>query len=233
MSRHRPNFVSMRLELVDVAYRSKESPIIAQATITLESPAVVVVTGGTASGKSVLHALLTGELTPTSGSIVVNGTDLSGLPLRKRRVLLGPLSTVRTDVFHDELNLFENLLLAAGSRGLPKEQATAAVLEGLADVGLSHRRLAPIHHLSTGERVQAGIARALLGSVEMLVIDDVFAGMDESSFRILLDYLTSTILRREIGMVLLTTDDTLAQLLPGSQRYVLRDGVLSQHLEVI
>lgn len=223
----------MRIELVDVAYRSQESPIILQATVTLESPAVVVVTGGMASGKSVLSALFAGERTPTSGMISINGTESTGLPLRKRRALLRALSTVSTDVFHDELNLFENLLLAAGSRGLKKEQATAAVLEGLADVGLSHRRLSPIHQLSAGERVQAGVARALLGPVEILMIDDVFSAMDESAFRTLLDYVTSTIQQRGIGMVILTSDDSLPQLLPNAQRYDLRDGVLSQHLEVI
>lgn len=221
----------MRIELSDVTYRTDHGPIITGASLSLESPAVTVIVGPSGSGKSLLHALLHGDVRPTNGDVLIDATSMSGFPASKRRLINRRIGVVTTPVFHDELTLFENMLLVAGGRGLNREEATAAALEGLADVGLSHRRTSFSAELSLGEQLQAGVAQALLGPVELLLIDDPFRSMDEASFRMLFDALTSACHRRGIGMFITTTDPLLAQLIPNCERYVLRDGVLSSLTE--
>ena len=222
----------MRIELSDVTYRTHHGPIITSASLSLESPSITVIVGPSGSGKSLLHALLLGDVRPTSGDVIIDALSMSDYPASKRRLINRRIGVIAAPVFHDELNLFENMLLACGGRGLNREEATAAALEGLADVGLSHRRTSYPTELSSGEKLQACVAQALLGPVEMLLIDDPFRSMDEASFRMLFDVLTSACLRRGIGMLITTTDPLLTQLIPNCDRYVLRDGVVSSLTEV-
>lgn len=221
----------MRIELSDVTYRSAHGPIITSAPLSIESPGIAVIVGPTGSGKSLLHALLRGDVRPTNGEVLVDAVSMSGISSSKRRSISRRIGVIATPVFHHDLNLFENMLLVAGGRGLTREEATAAALEGLADVGLSHRRTSRPDELSSGEQLQAGVAQALLGPVEMLLIDDPFRSMDEASFRALFDVMTSTCLRRGIGMIITTTDPLLAQLIPNCDRFELRDGVVSSLTE--
>lgn len=217
----------MRIELSDVSYRSNHGPIITSASFSIESPGIAVIVGPTGSGKSHLLGILSGIVRPSAGDILVDSTSIVGSSASKRRMINRRIGVIATPVFHDDLNLFENMLLVAGARGMTREEATVAALEGLADVGLSHRRSSHANELSSGEQLQAGVAQALLGPVEMLLIDDPFRSMDEASFRTLFDVLASTCPRRGIGMIITTTDPLLAQLIPNCDRYELRDGVLS------
>ncbi|MBU3678034.1 MAG: ATP-binding cassette domain-containing protein [Candidatus Kapabacteria bacterium] len=222
----------MRIELIDVTYRSAHGPIITNAPLSIESPSIAVIVGPTGSGKSLLHAIMRADVRPTTGDVLIDSTSISGLSASKIRAIMRRLGIISTPIFHEDLNLFENMLLVAAGRGLTREEATTAALEGLADVGLSHRRTSSPSQLSSGEKLQAGVAQALLGPVEMILVDDPFRLMDEASFRTVFDVLTSSCLRRGIGMIVTTTDPLLAQLIPNCDRYELRDGVLSSLAEV-
>jgi len=222
----------MRIELVDVSYRSSHGALVSGVSFCLESPSVAVIFGPTAAGKSLLHSLILGHEMPTSGEVLINGESLALLPSRRRRMLRQRLGSISAPLFHDELNLFDNTLLAGAARGMDRESALSMALELLADVGLSHRRTSMPSELSSGERLQAAVASALMGSIETILVDDPFSSMDEASFRSLFDVLTTYVTRRELGLLITTSDPLLADLLPGCARHELRDGVLSPLTEV-
>lgn len=222
----------MRIELVDVSYRSSHGALVSGVNLCLESPSVAVIFGPTAAGKSLLHGLVLGHVMPTSGEVLIDGESLTSLSSRRVRSLRQRLGTICAPVFHEDLNLFDNTLLAGAARGMDRESALSMALELLADVGLSHRRTSMPSELSSGERLQAAVASALMGPVEAILVDDPFSSMDEASFRSLFDVLTTYVTRRELGLLITTSDPLLADLLPGCARHELRDGVLSPLTEV-
>jgi len=218
----------MRIELNDVTVDTRHGPILTGVTLSLEPASKTVITGPGSCGKSVLHSVLLWQSRPTSGSMIINtvpAATMSAGSLRRYRTQLGVIAQIPT--FDHELTVFENLLLAAAARGLRREEATAAALEALADVGMSHRRSHRVDELSDAERTLVGIARAVTGPTSMLLIDDAFVGLDEPTLRTALDMMLTTASRREIGLVITTSDPTLAELIPGCDRYTMHEGRLS------
>ena len=221
----------MRIELVDVSYRSASGTLLSGVSLCLEGPSAAVIVGPTAAGKSLVHGLVLGHVLPASGEILIDGESRASMSSRRLRTKLQRISTISAPLFHEELNLFDNTLLTGAARGMDRESALSMALELLADVGLSHRRTSMPSELSSGERLQAAVAAALMGPVELVLVDDPFSTMDEVSFRVLFDVLMSTVTRRELGLLITTSDPLLADLIPGSARYELRAGVLSPMTE--
>ena len=222
----------MRIELNDVTVDTRHGPILSGVTLVLAGGCRTVITGPASCGKSILHSVLQGLTRPTAGSMIVDDVPTSSMSarnVRRYRARLGVISQI--PVFDHELTVFENLLLAGAARAMRREAATAAALEALADCGMSHRRSHRVDELSDAERTLVGIARAMTGPTEMLLIDDAFVGLDEPTLRTALDMILTTSTRREIGLVITTSDATLADLVPGCDRHTMHEGRLSPMLE--
>lgn len=217
----------MRIELIDVSFQAAHGSLLTGVSLCLESPSSAVVFGPSASGKSLVHGLILGQIKPTSGQVVIDGEDVALMSSRRLRTLRQRLGIIGVPLFVEELNVFDNALMSGAARGMDRDAALSMALELLADVGLSHRRTSMPSDLSSSERVQAAVVSALMGPVEAVLVDDPFASMDEASLRSLFDVLTSSVTRRELALMITTSDPLLADLVPGSTRYQLRDGVLS------
>ena len=218
----------MHIELSEITVNSRHGPIVSGITLSISSPSRVVISGPASCGKSTLISVLRGSSAPSSGSVTVDGLPLtftSGKQIRAHQRRVGVIAQI--PVFDRDLTVFENILLAGAARGLTREQATSAALEALADVGMSHRRQHRVDELSDAERTLVGMARAFIGPVEILLIDDAFVGLDEPTLRSALDSVIATTGRREIALVITTSDATLADVVPDSQRYTMHDGRLS------
>ncbi len=218
----------MHIELNEITIDSRHGPIVSGITLSISSPSRVVISGPASCGKSTLMSVLRGSAAPSCGSVTVDGVPLSftsGKQVRAYQRRIGVIAQI--PVFDRDLTVFENILLAGAARGLTREQATSAALEALADVGMSHRRQHGVNELSDAERTLVGIARAFIGPVEILLIDDAFVGLDEPTLRSVLDSVVIAAGRREIAMVITTSDATLAGVVPDCQRYTMHDGRLS------
>ncbi len=221
----------MRIELVDVCYRSVSGALLSGVSLCVEGPSAVTIFGPISSGKSLLHGLILGHVMPTSGQVLIDGVPLAAMSSRRLRTLRQRVGTIGAPLFHEDLNIFDNTLLSGAARGMDRDSAVSMALELLADVGLSHRRTSMPSELSSGERLQAAVASALMGSVELVLVDDPFSAMDEASFRSLFDVLTTIVTRRKLGLLITTSDPLLADLVPGPARYELREGMLSPQTE--
>ena len=156
--------------------------------------------GANGAGKSTTIGLITTLLTKTSGSIVIYGYDIDRYP-EKAKYFLGLVPQ------EFNLNIFETceqiLLSQSGYYGIGRKQAKPRVEQLLAQLGLWEKRDSIVRHLSGGQKRRLMIARALVHSPKILILDEPTAGVDIEIRRAMWDFLTQT--NREGTTIILTT----------------------------
>jgi putative ABC transport system ATP-binding protein len=156
---------------------------------------LLAIIGPSGSGKSTLGALLAGIDTPTSGSIVVDGTRIDHLkPDRLAAWRGGNVGIVFQD-FHllPTLTAAENVELALEFAGRSRRGRRRAALDALGCVGLAaHARKLPAQ-LSGGEQQRVGIARALVTEAPLIVADEPTGALDRSNGHVVFDLLTQLV----------------------------------------
>ena len=141
--------------------------------LELKSPSLIGLLGPNGAGKSTLMKLLVAALTPTAGSILVDGRPLA----KAERQLKAQLGYLPQDFgLLDELTVTEFLDYMAALKGL--RQPKAAIRKVLQAVNLEEKAKASIRTLSGGQRQRVGIAQALLGDPPFLIFDEPTVGLD-------------------------------------------------------
>ncbi len=150
------------------------------------------VIGPNGAGKSTLINMLSGDLPPSSGSVTIDGRDVTGLAAHQISRLGVGRSYQKTNVFLS-FTAFENCRLAAQSRQRTSMQflrpaarmteVNQAAMEALVSAGLESRAQSPASALSHGEQRQLEIAMTLATRPKLLLLDEPLAGMgaEESS----------------------------------------------------
>jgi ABC-type multidrug transport system ATPase subunit len=141
-------------------------------SVSIAEGALVRLAGANGAGKSTLLRVLGSLARPTRGSVRVFGRALfssEGAAARARIGFLGPEAAL-----YGELSVFENLTFCARLRGLDDAAARAAAAELELGAVLDQR----VRTLSQGYRRRAGLARALLGAPELLLLDEPWNGLD-------------------------------------------------------
>jgi putative ABC transport system ATP-binding protein len=195
--------------------------------VSFEIPAgqFAVIMGASGSGKSTLLGLLAGLDTVTSGSVVLDGVDISRMReddlarLRGRKIgfVFQSYQLVPT------LNAEENVLLPAELSGAGRESRVRAA-ELLRRVGLANRAKHYPVQLSGGEQQRVALARAFITRPPILMADEPTGNLDSKNGKHILDLLLQ--LNREEGttLVLVTHDRQLASY--ADRVIVLADGVI-------
>ena len=135
--------------------------------LDLGSPSLIGLLGPNGAGKSTLMKLLVAALLPTSGSILVDGQPLA----KGERQLKARLGYLPQDFgLFDELTVTQFLDYMAALKGL--REAKAAIQRAIQAVNLEEKARAKIRTLSGGQRQRVGIAQALLGDPEVVILDE-------------------------------------------------------------
>ena len=189
---------------------------------TIPSGQFVAIVGPSGSGKSTLLGLLAGLDAPTSGSIVVDGTDITTLGEDQLARLRGEKIGFVFQFFHlvPSLTAFENVLIPMEIAG--RRNAAARANQLLQEVGLTDRAHHYPSQLSGGEQQRIAIARALANDPPIVLADEPTGNLDSTTGRNIMDLLMRVHRARGTTLVLVTHDAELAAL--ADSRLVLRDG---------
>ena len=183
-------------------------------TLTIPEGSIFGVIGYSGAGKSTLVRLINSLEPATSGSILVDGTEVVGASegqLRKLRTNIG--------MIFQQFNLFSsrtvagNVVFPMKIAGIPAEERSARVAELLEFVGLADRAAAYPEQLSGGQKQRVGIARALSTNPKILLADEATSALDPRTTADVLELLQRV--NREFGItiVLITHEmDVIKQL---------------------
>ena len=131
--------------------------------------------GPNGAGKTTTMNMLTGYLAPTEGQIRIDGHDISEEPVEARR-RIGYLPEIPP--LYLDMTPLEYLRFAAELKGVAKEKRESEVERVMEKTQIQDMQDRLIRHLSKGYRQRVGLAQALLGDPEVLILDEPMVGLD-------------------------------------------------------
>ncbi len=150
--------------------------------LMVEDGEFVFITGKSGSGKSTLFRLLTRELKPTEGSIMVNDFDLDSIRRRQIPRFRRSIGVVFQDFrLLNDRNVYENVAFAQRVIGASPNEIKSNVPRMLQLTGLSHKYKNMPYELSGGEQQRVAIARALVNQPRIILADEPTGNLDETN----------------------------------------------------
>lgn len=184
--------------------------ILDRLSLEIRAGASLAIVGASGSGKTTLLGLLAGLDTPSRGQIVLAGTRIDALDEDGRALLRRRHVGFVFQSFHllPALTAEENVMLPLELDG--RNDARAAAIAALADVGLSARRHHYPHQLSGGEQQRVALARAFVHRPQILFADEPTGNLDRRTGRAVGDLLFEMNRAHATTLVLVTHDLDLA-----------------------
>jgi lipopolysaccharide export system ATP-binding protein len=169
----------LRVEGLDKKYRARQ--VVKDLSLEVARGEVVGLLGPNGAGKTTAFYMIVGLVPTDAGRIVIDGQDVSKLPVHRRaRLGLGYLPQ-EPSVFR-KLSVRDNINAILETRPELDTQGRAALLESLLDeLHIGHIRDSLGQSLSGGERRRVEIARALAAEPQFMLLDEPFAGVDPIS----------------------------------------------------
>jgi putative ABC transport system ATP-binding protein len=200
------------LEDVSLTLGSAAGPVNILRGVSLEIAAgeTVSLVGPSGSGKSTVMMVVGGLERPTTGRVLIDGSDLGALEedalARLRRDNVG----IVFQAFHliPTMTALENVALPLELGG--RRDAFAAAAEGLASVGLAHRLTHYPGQLSGGEQQRVAIARAFIAGPRLLLADEPTGNLDAATGSLVIDCLFEHQARHGTTLLLITHDPSIA-----------------------
>jgi putative ABC transport system ATP-binding protein len=182
----------------------------------------IAIVGPSGSGKSTLLGLIAGLDAPTTGSVFIDGVDITRLDEDALARLRGEKIGFVFQFFHliPSLTAYENVAVPMEIAGVADPAARASAL--LDEVGLTGRAHHYPSQLSGGEQQRVALARALANDPPIVLADEPTGNLDTTNGRHIMDLLRSVHSQRGTTLVLVTHDAELAAM--ADARLVLRDG---------
>jgi lipopolysaccharide export system ATP-binding protein len=219
----RPRLVAENagLQANNLGKRFKNRPVVRDVSLQLNRGEAVGLLGPNGAGKTTCFYMITGLISPDYGSIVLDGVDISDLPMyRRARLGIGYLP--------QEASIFRGLTVERNIRAVlevvePDPEVREMRLdELLAEFNISHLRRTPALALSGGERRRCEIARALASKPNYMLLDEPLAGIDPIAVRDIRELVAHL---KDRGLGVLITDHNVREMLDIVDRaYIIHEG---------
>lgn len=165
------------LEVFNIRKRYKSRVVVKDVSLAVNSGDVVGLLGPNGAGKTTSFYMMVGLTTLDAGRIMLDGQDLSTLPIH-RRALLGLSYLPQEASIFRKLTVAENIQAILELQPIPEDEVEKRLTELMHDLNIEHLRDAQAMSLSGGERRRVEIARALATQPRFILLDEPFAGVD-------------------------------------------------------
>ncbi|WP_043629999.1 ABC transporter ATP-binding protein [Nitratidesulfovibrio vulgaris] len=189
---------------------------------------VLMLRGPSGSGKTTLLSIMGGILSPTEGTLTVDGTPMTGLSAEARSALrLKHFGFIFQDYnLFPTLNCSQNIQVALDLRGVPRDEARRIADATLGEVGLGGKVGEMPARLSGGQKQRLAVARALAGSPMVMLADEPTAALDSTNGLMIMSLLRDLAHAGGRAVVVVTHDD---RIMPFADRVVhIEDGRIKE-----
>ena len=190
----------LEIDKVSIIYDS--SQLFANLSLTIKHHEIVALTGPSGSGKTTLLRCIAGLESIRTGSIRLNGQDITNQPAHQRNIGM----VFQDNQLFPHLTVGQNVAYSLKIKRAPKKITDNKVREVLSLVGLNHLLDRTVTNLSGGEAKRVAVARALIAEPQVLLLDEPLTGLDADLHGRLLEDL-SKLLRTRGTTVLHVTHD--------------------------
>jgi len=211
----------LKLQAVDLSKSYRGRKVVDDLDLEVGQGEVVGLLGPNGAGKTTTFYILVGLARPDSGRVLLNGDDITDLPMYLRARSGISYLPQEPSVFR-QLTVEENLLAVLETLPLTPEQQRDRVEELLAQMGLETVRSNRAYTLSGGERRRLEIARSLVLEPTFVLLDEPFSGIDPLTV-VDIQKIIADLSRAGIGI--LVTDHNVRETLAVTDRaYILQGG---------
>ena len=165
------------LETIDLSKSYRGRKVVDNVSIDLSEGEVVGLMGPNGAGKTTSFYMVVGLISPDSGKVLLDGMDLTPMPMYQRARSGISYLPQEPSVFR-KLSVEENLMAILETRGLTSGARRAKRDELISQLGLEKVRRSKGYMLSGGERRRVEIARSLVIEPKFLMLDEPFSGID-------------------------------------------------------
>lgn len=162
----------LEIDKVSIIYDS--SQLFANLSLTIKHHEIVALTGPSGSGKTTLLRCIAGLESISTGSIHLNGQDITDQPAHLRNIGM----VFQDNQLFPHLTVGQNVAYSLKIKRTPKKITDNKVREVLSLVGLNHLIDRTVTNLSGGEAKRVAVARALIAEPQVLLLDEPLTGLD-------------------------------------------------------
>src|SRR6476659_8038860 len=199
----------MALELADIGLRVGAATYLYPMSLRLEPGALTVLLGATQSGKTSLLRIMAGLDAPTSGRVLMDGADVTRVPVRRRNVAM----VYQQFINYPSMTVYGNIASPLALRGASNVESRVAELARKLHIDAHIDRLPA--ELSGGQQQRVALARALAKSAPLTLLDEPLVNLDYKLREELREELAQLFAASDSTVVYATTEPTEALLLGG------------------
>lgn len=163
------------IEVKDLVKRYSKNTAVDHLNFHVQKGQIYGFLGPNGAGKSTTMNMMTGYLAPTEGQILINGYDVAEEPMEARKCI-GYLPEIPP--LYPDMTVLEYLRFAAELKQLPKNERSTEIERVMDETRIKDMENRLIRHLSKGYKQRVGLAQALLGDPEVLILDEPMVGLD-------------------------------------------------------
>ncbi len=163
------------IEVKDLVKRYSKNTAVDHLNFHVQKGQIYGFLGPNGAGKSTTMNMMTGYLAPTEGQILINGYDVAEEPMEARKCI-GYLPEIPP--LYPDMTVLEYLCFAAELKQVPKNERSTEIERVMDETRIKDMENRLIRHLSKGYKQRVGLAQALLGDSEVLILDEPMVGLD-------------------------------------------------------